>query len=136
MQNTCDRKPASRKRADAPPSDPGPLTATVQHRPPQAHQPISQSAHRPKSSRHGVVAIVPLQNAPQPGSDLRYRRVHPAAQRLLRVCQEISGSTSGEQAVVPIAMERVPSEPEFGHLLIRDFYAFGVGVRVEIAFHC
>ena len=32
-------------------------------------------------------------------------------------------------------MERVPLQPEFGHLSICDLYSCRIGVRVEIALH-
>ena len=48
----------------------------------------------------------------------------------LRNCQEISISTSGNKAVVPIAVERVSLEPEFGHLLVGDLDPRRIGIRV------
>jgi hypothetical protein len=81
------RKPASRKVSEKRPSDTRPLTAAAKYRPPQAQQSMSKSAHRPKISGHRVIAIVSQQNAPQPGSYLGYRRMHPLAQHLLNLLQ-------------------------------------------------
>jgi hypothetical protein len=46
----------------------------------------------------------------------------------LRVCQEISVSTYGQKSVVPVAMESVSPEAEFGHLLIGNLNPCRVGV--------
>jgi hypothetical protein len=53
----------------------------------------------------------------------------------LRDCQEISVSTSEQETVVPVAMEFVPPEPEFSHLLVGNFQPRWIGVGVELAFH-
>src|SRR5712692_8328409 len=48
---------------------------------------MPEGIHRPKISRHRVVLIVTLRNAPQPCPSLVQRLVHPAAQRLLDLLQ-------------------------------------------------
>src|ERR1700683_5256830 len=48
---------------------------------------MPEGAQGPEISGHRVVSIEALQNAPQPGSNLRYRLVHPAAQRQLNLPQ-------------------------------------------------
>jgi hypothetical protein len=54
---------------------------------------------------------------------------------MLRICQEISVSTSGQQAVVPIAMKPVASKSKFGHLLVGDLDPRRVEIHVKGAFH-
>ncbi len=39
---------------------------------------------------------------------------------LLRACQRLSVSTSGQETIVPVAMKLVSPELEFGHLLVGD----------------
>jgi ATP-dependent helicase/nuclease subunit A len=51
-------------------------------------------------------------------------------QDAVRFCQEISVSTSGNKAVVPIAVEGVSLEPEFGHLLVGNLDPRRIGIRV------
>ena len=61
--------------------------AITKRAPPQPPKPMPEGVHRPKISRYSVVLIEALRNAPQPGSDLFQRLVHPAAQRLLNLLQ-------------------------------------------------
>jgi len=44
-------------------------------------------------------------------------------------------STSGQEPVIPVAMERVSSESEFRHLLIGNLDPRRVGVVVQFTFH-
>jgi len=53
----------------------------------------------------------------------------------LRICQQITVSTPGEETVVPIAMKSVSAGAEFGHLLIGNFDPRRIDVAVEFAFH-
>ena len=87
MQNARCRQPAIEQRADALPSDIGPLTAMTKCASPQPAEPMPEGVHRPEISRYGVVLIETLRNAPQPCPDLVQRLVHPEAQRLLDLLQ-------------------------------------------------
>ena len=87
MQNTWNRKPASKQWTDALPSDFRPLATMSKRSSPQSLHSIPEDIHRSKISGHCVVSIVTLQNAPQPGSDPAQRLVHPVAQRLLYLLQ-------------------------------------------------
>jgi cytochrome d ubiquinol oxidase subunit II len=53
----------------------------------------------------------------------------------LRMCQEITVSTSGQETVVPVTMKLVSPELEFGHLLVGNLQPSRIGVGVEFAFH-
>ena len=53
--------------------------------------------------------------------------------RTLTNCQEISVSSSWEETVVPIAVERVFSESQFGHLLVGNLDPWWIYIRVQIA---
>src|SRR5229473_2785639 len=53
----------------------------------------------------------------------------------LRACQEINVSSSGQEAVVPVAMKRVSPELEFGHLLVGNLQPGRISIGVELAFH-
>src|SRR5205085_9528256 len=87
MQNARCGQPAIEEWANALPTDIWPLTAVAKRAPPQALQSMPEGVHRPEISRHGVVLIEALGNAPQPCPDLVQRLVHPAAQRLLDLLQ-------------------------------------------------
>ncbi len=49
-----------------------------------------------------------------------------------RVCQKINVSISGEKAIVPVTVECVSAESEFGHLLIGNLDTRRIDIRVQI----
>src|SRR5579862_359530 len=64
-----------------------PLTAMNQHRPPEPHQPISESMQAVGISRHRVVVEVTLHDRLEPFAGERNRIVHTGAKLLLKVQQ-------------------------------------------------
>src|SRR6266849_424528 len=65
----------------------------------------------------------------QPLNRLNKHRAHR-----LRACQERNVSSSGQEAVVPVAMKRVSPELEFGHLLVGNLQPGRISIGVELAF--
>src|SRR6266567_8419460 len=53
----------------------------------------------------------------------------------LRDYQELSVSTSGYEAVVPITVKPVSPELQFSHLLSGNLDPCGIGIRVKFALH-
>jgi YD repeat-containing protein len=53
----------------------------------------------------------------------------------VRDCQEISVSTLGEQAIVPVAVKDISPEAEFRHLFVGDLDTRWVGVWIEATFY-
>ena len=87
VQYAWSRKPAIKERADAVPTDVRPLASLTKRVSPHAPQPMPKGLHRSEISRHSVVLIETLRNAPQPCPDLVQRLVHPGPQLLFDLLQ-------------------------------------------------